>query len=434
MSRSIALHNARLIDPDSGLDALGGLLIEDGLIVDLGENIFADGLPDDAEAIDCQGHVLCPGLIDMRVFIGEPGAEHKETLKSVSESAAAGGVTTIIVMPNTDPIIDDASLVDYIERRSRDTAIVNVHPMGALTKGLGGTAMTEMALLREAGALAFTDARTSVMDTQVMRRALEYAQGIGALIVHHAEDPYLAGTGCMNEGEFSARLGLSGFPAEAESIVVERDVALVGLTGARYHLSQLSCRASLEIIERAKANKLPLTCAVSAQHLALNERDIETYRTFFKTSPPLRSEDDRLTMVDGLKRGIIDVVTSGHDPQGPEDKRRPFAEAEAGAVGLESLLPVLLELVHNGHLDLSCALRAVTSRPAQILELEAGRLEKGAPADLTLIDLDTPFVFHENALKSKSKNTPFDEHRFQGRAIRTIVRGKTVFQLSDDAH
>lgn len=434
MSQPIALHNARLIDPESGLDTPGALLIEDGLIVDLGETLFAGGLPDDAEVIDCKGHVLCPGLIDMRVFTGEPGAEHKETLKSASEAAASGGVTTIIVMPNTDPVIDDASLVDFIERRSRDTAIVNVHPMGALTKGLGGTAMTEMALLREAGAVAFTDARTSVMDTQVMRRALEYAQGIGALIVHHAEDPYLAQTGCMNEGEFSARLGLSGIPVEAESIIVERDVALVALTGARYHLSQVSCRASLEIIERAKANKLPLTCAVSAQHLALNERDIETYRTFFKTSPPLRSEEDRLAMVDGLRRGVIDVVTSGHDPQGPEDKRRPFAEAECGAVGLESLLPVLLELVHNDHLDLCDALRAVTSRPAQILELEAGRLKKGAPADLVLLDLDTPFVFHEQSLKSKSKNTPYDEHRFQGRAIRTIVRGKTVFQLSDDTH
>ncbi len=433
MTRLTWLKNARLVDPASKYDGPGGILFEDGVILDAGSALHNDGAPSHADVIDCEGHVLASGLIDMRVFAGEPGAEHKETLKSASEAAAAGGVTTLIVMPDTDPVIDDASLVDFIERRARDTAIVNVHPMGALTVGLNGAAMTEMSLLREAGAVAFTDGRKSVMNAQVMRRALEYAAGIGALIVHHAEDPHLAADGCMNESEFSSRLGLVGIPTEAESTVVERDIALVGLTGARYHLSQVSCRASLEIVERAKKKGLPITCAVSAQHLALNEIDIATYRTFFKTAPPLRSEDDRLAMIDGLARGVIDVVTSSHDPQGPEDKRQPFADAAFGAVGLESLLPVLLEIAHNEHTSLLNVLSSVTSQPAKILGLKAGQIAPGYPADLALVDFDTPYVFKEDQLKSKSKNTPYNGRRFQGRAIRTFVGGKTVFEFDRDS-
>ncbi|TNE37413.1 MAG: dihydroorotase [Alphaproteobacteria bacterium] len=425
MSKATAFYNARLIDPATDYDGPGGLICEKGLITDCGADL-SSAPSGDFDSVDCQGHVLAPGLIDMRVFVGEPGSEHKETLKSASESAAAGGVTTLIVMPDTDPVIDEAALVDFIERRARDTAIVNVHPMGALTKGMKGEAMTEMALLKEAGALAFTDPRRTIMNAQVMRRLLEYASGIDALVVLHTEDPNLAGPGCMNEGELSARLGLIGIPREAETLLVRRDLTLLDLTQTAGHFSQISCAASLSVIADAKAKNVPVTCAVSAQHLALNENDIATYRTFFKTQPPLRSEEDRLAMIEGLKDGTIDVVTSSHDPRGPEDKRLPFAEAAFGAVGLETLLPVLLELVHNDHISLVQALRAVTQRPAEILGLEAGRLAAGTPADLVLIDLNTPYKFDAETLKSKSKNSPYDGRLFQGKAIRTYVAGARV--------
>lgn len=422
---STLFTNARLVDPATGRDETGNLLVEDGKIAALGPDTSAPGAD---QTIDCERHILCPGLIDMRVFACEPGGEHKETLATASQSAAVGGVTTIIVMPDTDPIIDEPSLVDFIERRARDTASVHVHPMGALTKGLEGKAMSEMGLLSAAGAVAFTQGRKAIMDGLVMRRILEYAAGLGVLVVHHPEDAHLARGGVMNEGELSSRLGLTGIPVEAELVMVQRDIALAELTGARLHFAQISCARSLDAIEDAKERGLKVTCAVSAQHLALNENDIETYRTFFKVSPPLRSEADRQAMVDGLRRGIIDIVVSGHDPQGPEDKRLPFAEAADGAIGLESLLPVLLELVHNADLPLTDALAAVTCKPAGLLGFAAGRLAEGAPADLTLIDLDTPYVFDASAVKSKSQNSPFDERRFQGRVLKTFVDGKMVFE------
>lgn len=431
MTTRTAIVNARLVDPASGLDAAGALLIENGCIADFGPRLFSDAPPGDAEIIDAGGHVLCPGLIDMRVFTGEPGAEHRETLASASEAAAAGGVTTIIVMPNTEPVIDEPSLVDFVLRRARDTAIVRVHPMAALTRGLDGKRMTEMGLLAEAGAVAFTDGNRAVADSLVMRRALTYAKNFGMLIAHHAEDPALAAAGVMNEGEFSTRLGLAGRPAIAESIMVARDLALVALTGARYHLAQVSCACSLPPLERARAAGLPVTAAVSAHHLALNELDIGNYRTFCKVSPPLRAEDDRRAMASALNDGLIDVVVSSHEPRAPEDKRLPFAEAADGAVGLETLAPLLLELVHNGVLTLTRALAAVTCRPAEILGLEGGRLTKGAPADLVLIDLHQPFVLEEESLRSRSKNTPFDGRRLQGRAVRTFVSGKTVFRMDE---
>lgn len=422
-----AFVNARLIDPASGLDSPGAVLVEDGRILDLGPHLFASGVPSGIETVDCAGHVLCPGLVDMRVFTGEPGAEHRETLATASEAAAAGGVTTIVVMPNTRPAIDDAALVDFIERRARDTAKVRVHTMAALTKGLAGEEMTELGLLLEAGAVAFTDGVRPVMQSQLLRRALTYSRLFDALIVQHAEDPSLAAAGVMNEGELSTRLGLPGIPTEAETMIVERDLRLVALTGGRYHVSQVSCAATLEVIRNAKRLGLPVTCGVSANHLALNETDIGEYRTFFKTSPPLRCEDDRRAMVEGLADGTIDVVVSSHDPQDPDNKRRPFTEAAFGAVGLETLLPVLLERVHNGEMPLHRALETVTSAPAALLGLEAGRLAAGAPADMTLIDLHTAWVVEAEALKSKSKNTAFEDRRFQGRAVRTIVGGRTVF-------
>ncbi len=333
----VALVNARLIDPATGLDRKGGLLIKDGIIADLGPGVTA-AHAGEAEIIDCAGRVLAPGLIDMMVFAGEPGLEHRETLATASRAAAAGGVTTIVCMPNTEPVIDDVALVDFILRRARDTALVHVHPMAAMTKGLKGEEMTEIGLLHEAGAIAFSNGKTSLANSKVMRNVLAYAKDFGALVVHHLEDPTLAPDGVMNEGEVATRLGLRGTPCAAETIMLERDIRLVELTGGRYHAGQISCRASLDIVRSAKERGLPVTCGVSINHLTLNENDIGPYRTFFKMKPPLRSEEDRRAMVEGVASGDIDVIVSAHDPRGAEGKRRPFAEAADGAVGLETLL------------------------------------------------------------------------------------------------
>ncbi|MEM8785294.1 MAG: dihydroorotase [Pseudomonadota bacterium] len=431
--RPRAFINARLVDPATETDGRGGLLVRLGRIEAVGPGFFnAQGISPDYERIDCGGHVLAPGLVDMAVSIGEPGAEHKETIGSASLAGAAGGVTTLIMMPNTDPVIDDASLVDFVRRRARDTAVVRVHPMAALTKGTEGNVTSEMALLGDAGAVGFTDGPKSIANTRVFRRALEYSRSVDGLVVHHAQDEALAAGGQMNEGELSTRLGLQGIPAEAESIIVERDMALVGLTGARYHLAQISCPQSLETLRRAKDRGLKVTAATTPHHLALNEIDIATYRTFHKTLPPLRSEPVRLALVEALREGLIDVVASHHDPRGPEEKRLPFEEAAFGAVGLESLLPVLLELVHGNALPLTTALRAVTSTPADLLGLHAGRLATGRPADLVLIDLDEPYIFGKDQLLSKSKNTPFDGRRFQGRAALTTLSGRIVHSRLKD--
>jgi dihydroorotase len=429
-ARHIALVNARLIDPASGLDQLGGILIADGRIADLGRHIAA-GAAGDAEIVDCGGRVLAPGLIDMMVFAGEPGLEHRETLATASRAAAAGGVTTIVCMPNTEPVIDDVALVDFILRRARDTALVNVHPMAAMTKGLLGQEMTEIGLLRDAGAIAFGNGKTSLANAKVMRNVLAYANDFGALIIHHLEDPTLSQDGIMNEGEVATRLGLRGVPSAAETIMLDRDIRLVELTGARYHAGQISCRASLDIIRTAKLMGLPVTCGVSINHLTLNENDIGPYRTFFKMKPPLRSEDDRRAMVEGVASGDIDVIVSAHDPRGAEGKRRPFAEAADGAVGLETLLGAALRLYHNGDVELSRLLRALSANPARLLKLDRGRLAKGAPADLALVELETPWVVEPDRLCSKSKNTPFDGARLEGRPVLTLVAGRPVYNYAD---
>ena len=429
-TRPVALVNARLIDPATGLDQPGGVLIAYGEIADLGAHI-ADGEVGDAEPIDCGGRILAPGLIDMMVSTGEPGHEHRETLATASRAAAAGSVTTIAVMPNTDPVIDDVALVDFILRRARDTALVNVHPMAAMTKGLAGEEMSEIGLLSEAGAIAFANGKTSLADAKVMRNVLAYAKDFGALIVHHLEDPALAKDGVMNEGELATRLGLRGIPAAAETIMLERDIRLVELAGGRYHAGQISCRASLDIVRAAKDRGLPVTCGVSINHLTLNENDIASYRTFFKMKPPLRAEDDRRAMVEGVASGDIDVVVSSHDPQDADVKRHPFAEAADGAIGLETLLSAALRLYHNGEVELHRLLAALTINPARLLGLKSGRLAKGAPADLAVIDLATPWTLEPETLRSKSKNTPFDGARFEGRALLTLVAGRFVYYYAD---
>ncbi|HEY4941937.1 MAG TPA: dihydroorotase [Rhizomicrobium sp.] len=427
MTKRIAFRNARLIDPASGLDVKGGLLMENGRIADVGPRLFNDAEPNDPEVIDCKGLVLAPGLIDARVFTGEPGSEYRETLASASEAAAAGGITTIIVMPNTEPVIDEPSLVDFILRRAAATAKVRVAPMAALTRHLAGETMTEIGLLLEAGAVAFTDGDRTIRNARVLRRALAYASTFGALVVGHAEDPDLSDGAAVTEGEFAMRLGLPAAPAAAEAIIVERDIRLVELTGARYHFSQISTRASLDIVAAAKQRGLPVTCGVAAHHLALNELDVGSYRTFMKVKPPLRSEADRAAMVEGVASGLIDIIVSSHDPQAADTKRQPFAAAAFGAVGLETLLPVALGLHHDGRAHLSHLLKALSTTPARILGLNAGTLAKGAPADLVLIDPDEPFTVKAEQLRSRAQNTPFEGRRFHGRAQKTFVGGACVF-------
>ncbi|MEZ5926402.1 MAG: dihydroorotase [Hyphomicrobiaceae bacterium] len=425
-----ALINARLLDPASGRDEAGGILIEDGLIADLGPHLRRSA-PRDAAVINCEDRLVIPGLVDMQVYTGEPGLEHRETLASASRAAAAGGVTTMIVMPATDPVIDDMALVDFVNRRANDTAIVRVHTMAALTKGLNGTEMSEIGLLKLAGAVAFSNGRQSIASAKVMRRVLAYAKDFDALVVHHTEDDDLAGAGVVNEGEVSARLGLPGIPKAAEIIMIERDIRLAELSGGRYHAAQISCRESLDAIRAAKRRKLPVTCGVSINHLTLNENDIGSYRTFHKMRPPLRSEDDRRSLVEGVADGSIDVIVSSHDPQGTDGKRRPFAEAADGAVGLETLLPAALRLVHSGDVKLVDLFAALTIRPAALLGLPVGKLEKGAPADLAVVDLGAPWMLDRDTLHSKAKNSPFDEAKFQGRVMRTLVAGETVFPFAN---
>lgn len=427
--RPILLANARVVDPSRDLDFAGDLLLADGVVRDAKRGIGAAGVPEGTEVIDCRGKVAAPGLIDMRAFVGEPGAEYRETFASVSAAAAAGGVTTIVSQPNTNPAIDEPAMVDFVLRRARDTAIVNVRPMAALTKGILGAEMTEIGLLKAAGAVAFTDGAKTVANAQVMRRALLYARDFDALIVHHTEDPNLVGEGVMNEGEFAARLGLMGIPKAAETMILERDVRLVALAAGRYHAASITCADSLDVLRRAKDAGLAVTAAASVNHLTLNEIDVGSYRTFCKLAPPLRAEADRVALVAALVEGLVDVIMSDHDPHDVETKRLPFAEAEPGAIGIETMLPAALRLVHNGDIALLRLLKAMSTRPAELLGLPGGTLRPGSPADVIVFDPDVPWVLDRDDLKSKCKNTPFDEARLQGRVIRTIVAGRTVYEF-----
>ena len=412
MTSVTAYTNARILDPATGTDTMGGLIVEDGLITEVGANVTAAKA---ADVIECGGKCLAPGLIDMRAFVGEPGFDHKESFASAGAAAAAGGITTLLSQPQTNPIVDEPALAGFIARRARDTSAVNVKTMAAITKGLAGKEMTEMGLLAEAGAVAFTDGDRAVADARVMRRALAYAANWDFLIVQYPEDPSLAADGCMNEGELSSRLGLVGIPAAAEVVIIERDLRLVALTGGRYHAAVVSTADAVAAIRSAKANGVRATCAVAAHHFALNETEIGEYRTFAKTAPPLRSEPDRAAMVDGLADGTIDVIVSDHSPQDQESKRRPFATAEPGIAGLQTMLPLALELVHGGHISLLDLLAKMTVNPARLLGLDTGTLAPGTPADLVLIELDVPWRLSELGLKSKSKNTPFDGRPVQGR-------------------
>lgn len=423
-----AITNTRLFDPASGLDEIGTIVFNDEGIIACGKDISP---PPDASLIDGTGLVTIPGLVDMQVFIGEPGEEYRETLATASQAAAAGGVTTMIMMPDTQPVIDDAALVDYISRRARGTALVNVHPMAGITKGLEGEVMNEFGLLHEAGAVAFTDGSRSVMNARIMQKAMSYAANFDALIMHHAIDANLVGDGVMNEGELAIRLGLSGIAVIAETIMIERDIRLVEATGARYHVAQISSRESIDIIRQAKVKGLPVTCGVSANHLMLNQNDVENYRTFAKLMPPLRTEEDRQALIEAIADGTIDVIVSGHNPQGEDAKRRPFGEAEFGSIGVETLLAAGLTLHHEIEVPLTRLIDAMSTTPAKLLGLSAGALTIGHPADLALIDIDAPWIVDADNLHSRSRNAAIEGRKVQGKVMKTIVSGKTVFENND---
>ena len=425
--RPTAFANVRLVDPASGYDGPGGVIVTEGVIADVIKGGDLGSLSKDIEVIDGKGAMLLPGLIDIRVKTGEPGAEPKETLKSAALAAAAGGVTTIVVQPDTHPVMDEPSVVDFILRRARDIGLINVYPAGAATKGGEGQRMAEIGLMHEAGCLYVTDADRPIVDSKVMRRVLAYARAFDVLVAHRPADPWLSTGAAASEGEFASRMGLPGVPAIAEKIMLERDLALVELTGGRLLVDQLTTAAALESFARARDKGLPVTATTSINHLSFNEIDIGDYRTFCKVEPPLRSEDDRQAVIEAVASGLISIVVSAHAPAPAEDKRLPYDEATPGAVGLQTLLPALLTFHHEGRIPLIDLIRAVTSAPADLLGLPGGRLAKGAPADLVLCDLNAPILIDADKLISKSKNSPFDGRRLQGKVLRTVVDGRTVF-------
>ncbi len=423
MSR-LLFRAARLLDPASGLDAEGDLLVEGDRIAAVGGAI--EGV--DGEIVDGAGLCLAPGFVDMRVQLREPGAEHMESIESAGRAAAAGGVTTMVALPNTDPPVDDVSVVEFLARRAREARLAKIHTYAAATKGLAGKHLTEMGLLAANGALGFTDGVKAVADALVMRRVLAYARSFDLLVLQHPEEPSLGGAGEVNEGEIATRLGLPAITPAAEIIMIERDLRLVEITGTRYHAAHLSTAAGVEAIRRAKVRGLPVTCDTAPPYFVLNETAIGDYRTFAKLSPPLRSETDRRAVIEGLRDGTIDAIASDHAPWDQDSKRLPFSSAAYGIVGLETLLPLSLELWHNRHIRLLDLMRLLTWSPAQILRLPVGRLVVGAPADLVLFDPDRPWRICTDEFRSKSKNAPFDGRPAQGRVCRTIVDGRTIFR------
>ncbi|ATC25433.1 dihydroorotase [Caulobacter vibrioides] len=422
----LAFVNARLVDPESGYDGPGGVIVSEGVITDVAKGREFGKLSKAVRVVDCGGALLAPGLIDLRVRTGEPGAETKETLASAAKAAAAGGVTSFVVQPDTAPAIDDPSMVDFILRRARDVDSARILVAGAATKALLGEQMAEIGLMREAGCVYVTDAGKPIVDSKVMQRVLTYAKGFDTLLAHRPMDPWLGRGGAAIGGEFAGRMGLPSISPMAERIMLERDVALLEATGGRLLVDQISSAQALETLARAKSKGLRINASVSINHLSFNELDIGDYRTFAKLNPPLRGEDDRQALIEALASGLIDIVVSSHSPAPAEDKRLPFDEAAPGAVGLETLLPALLSLYHEERLPLLDLIRAVTLAPAQLLGLRGGRLAPGAPADLVLCDIDAPIIVDAARLLSKSKNSPFDGRRLQGQVLMTVVDGRVV--------
>jgi dihydroorotase len=424
---TLFLENARVIDPEAGEIREANVILDNGLIAAIGEA----SAPKGAQVIDCGGKCLAPGIVDIGVKIGEPGERHRESFRSAGLAAAAGGVTTIIARPDTSPAIDTPEVLEFVTRRAAESSPVRIRHMAALTKGRQGREMTEIGFLLDAGAVAFTDGDHVVTDTKVLSRALTYARSLGALVIGHPQDPGLSAGASVTSGKFASLMGLPGVHPMAERIGLDRDIGLIEMTGARYHADQITTARSLPALQRAKANGFPVTAGVSIHHLTLNELDVGEYRSFFKLSPPLRSEEDRLAVVAAVAEGLIDVICSMHTPADEESKRLPFEEAQAGAVALETFLPAMMRLYHAGVLDLPQLFRAAALNPARLLGLPQGRMAEGAPADLVLFDPDAPFLLDRFTLRSKSRNTPFDGQRMEGRVLATFVAGRQVFGQKD---
>lgn len=424
-----AYINARVIDPESGLDAKGYVLTAGDMISEVGQGEFDYDTTHDFEIVDCGGNILCPGLLDIQVHFREPGQEHKETIETGTRSAAAGGVTTVACMPNTKPPIDNVSIVDFIHKRARETGYVNVRTYACISKNMEGKELSEMGLLAEAGAVGFTDDGLPVMNAGVMRAALSYARELGVPVAQHAEDLHLSGGGCMNEGAISTKLGVKGIPNAAEAVMVERDILLAELTGGQYHVLHISTAEAIDAVRRAKKRGLRVTAEAAPHHFMLTDEAVLEYRTFSKMNPPLRAEKDRLAVIEGLKDGTIDAIATDHAPHDVESKRVPLSSAAFGIVGLETMLPLSLNLYHQGIMPLRDVLAAMTYKPADIIHIPAGRLKKGAPADFAIIDLSQEWALEPETFHSKSKNSPFDGTKVKGRAIRTVVGGETVYLL-----
>ena len=430
-ARPFAFNNARLVDPETGYDGPGAVVVSGGVIADIARGRDFTDLSSDVRVIDCNGGMLAPGLVDLRVKTGEPGAETKETLRSAAQAAAAGGVTSIVVQPDTDPAVDDPSVVDFILRRAQDIESCHILAAGAATKGLRGEQMAEIGLMRDAGARYITDVDRPIIDSKVMRRILSYAASFGMALAHRPQDPWLSKGGAATEGEFASRLGLPSAPAASERIGLERDLTLAELSGGRLLVDQITCGAALEALARAKGRGVNALATASINHLSFNELDIGDYRTFARMDPPLRAEDDRQALIEALASGLVDIVVSAHAPAPAEDKRLPFDEATPGGVGLETLLPALLSLYHDGRLPLVALMRTVTLAPARFLGLPTGRLASGAPADLVLCDLNAPVIIDADKLVSKSKNSPFDGRRLQGEVVMTVCGGVIVHRIAE---
>jgi dihydroorotase len=423
------LINGRILNPSNQSDEIGGLIINsEGKIEASGKNVTIENLPNDAKKIDLNKKILMPGLVDMRVFVGEPGFEYKENFRTLSDAALSGGVTSVVSMPNTSPVIDNVSMVDFLKRRGRDKSKINIFPTASLTKNLNGTEMTEFGLLKRKGIIGFTDGIKTIQDAQVMSRIMNYASQSDSLIIQHAEDTSLSESGVINEGEISTRLGLKGIPYLAEKIIVERDLSLLEEYFCRYHISQVSSEKTVDVIKNAKGKGKIFTAGVSINNLSLNENDIGDFKTFLKLSPPLRTENDRLSLVQGLSNGTIDVIVSDHKPEDEESKRLTFSQAATGASGVETLLPLALELFHNKSLTLNKLMASLTSNPAKILGINKGSLNIGCDADLCILDINIPFVVTKAELKSKSKNTPIENRKLQGKVLKTYVRGHLMYE------
>jgi len=421
--------NANIIDPQNSLNEVGGLIIdENGLVEAIGKKVNKNNIPSREKVIDLQGKYIFPGIVDMRVFVGEPGYEYKENFRTLSNAALSGGVTSVVTMPNTDPIIDNVSIVDFLKRRGRDKSKINIFPTASLTKNLEGSNMTEFGLLQKKGIVAFTDGIKTIQNTRLMSRIMKSAHDLNSLIMQHAEDLELSKNGMINDGIIATKLGLQGISDLAELIIIERDLTLLESIECRYHISQISSKKSVEIIYERK-EKVKFTCGVSINNLSLNENDIGDFRTFLKLSPPLRTEEDRMSLVDGLNNKTIDVIVSDHKPEDEEQKRLTFTQAATGSSGIETLLPLSLELYHNGSVKLETIIQALTSNPAKILKINKGNLTIGNDGDFCIVDINKPWIVKKEKLISKSKNTSIENKKLQGKVTNTFVKGVELFKI-----